>query len=630
MESPGGAIERAPAAPGGAARPSEGSVARASIWALAGGKGGVGRSLLAANLAIQIARGGRRVVLVDLDLQGSNLHTYLGYQRLPRSLADLAAGRVALLSELACETPTSHLRLIGGLQRADLQDDPVHFVRQVAEQFGHLSADHVIVDCGSGRTPATIATFSEATVGILVSTPEPASLESVYLFTQAYLRWCLTRALTGEAMARVESRLRDAGSDPARLSFRAFMTRLGSLDPEAREAIARVVRRTRLELLLNQVRGEGDEESAAALASGFRKCFGLNLQVAGIIEHDLSVLQSVQKRRPLSQQYPNASSTKGIGRAANRLLAVAVGPLREEDEEWEDLETIDHYRVLEVVPKASPKEVQSAYQLLKKTYDPETTVLAPILEAPGLREMQARIEAAYRTLIFLESRSTYDRQMLERGTVRDDQLRGLHGAPSTAPAADATAPAPRISSLEPAGGSPGEAARAADAPAAGTAPPAPAGDRPEGTPAAEAAAAETAAPAPRAGAGATAGAPPTPADDTAPPGSAPAGPDTAPAAADRSCPGSGPELRDERLRRKLTLASIVERTKIRPAYLQAIEEERFGDLPAAVFVRGFLREYARCLGAPGEEVTRLYMRRYRDWQESKSQPAPLAGRSAGD
>src|SRR5207245_38231 len=180
-----------------------------------------------------------------------------------------------------------------------------------------------------------------------------------------------------------------------------------------------------------QVRSEADEEAAACRGSGFRKCFGVNLSTAGIIEHDLSILQAVQKRRPLSQQYPNAASTKEISRAAARLLSVGVGPLRDADEEWEDLEALDHYRVLEVVPKASPKEVQSAYQLLKKTYDPETTCLSPLMDAPGLREMQARIEAAYRTLIFLESRSVYDRQLLGSGALKEDQVRGLHAGAAT-------------------------------------------------------------------------------------------------------------------------------------------------------------------------------------------------------
>jgi flagellar biosynthesis protein FlhG len=551
------------------------TAARQSIWALAGGKGGVGRSLLAANLGIQLARAGRRVVLVDLDLQGSNLQIYLGVQRLPRSLADLASGGAALLSEIACETPIPHLRLIGGLQRSELREDPVAFVRRVAEQFATLSADHVLVDCGSGRSRATIAAFAEATVGVLVATPEPAALEAAYLFAEAHLRWCLLRALTGEAMAAVEHRLRSAGLDPSRLSFRAFMTQVGRVDAGARGAISAVVRRTRLEVLLNQVRGEADEEAAACLASGFRKCFGLGLHTAGVIEHDPAVLQAIQKRRSLSQQYPNAVATRGIALAASRLQSVSDAPPREADEEWEDLDAIDHSRVLEGVPTASPKEVQSAYQLLKKAYDPETTALSPLIETAGLRDLQGRIEAAYRTLIFLESRSDYDRRRLTSGTLRDDQARGLHGAP---PPGAAGSPA----SLELAGG---------QAIAAGPALPPVAAASPE-PPSGEAA---SAAP--------------------SPPGEAAPGP----------APSSGSELRDVRQRRRLTLEAIAEKTKIRRMHLQAIEEERFGDLPAPVFVRGFLKEYARCLGLPGDDITRLYMKRYQDWQASRGQPQGVSG-----
>ncbi|MBI1950636.1 MAG: P-loop NTPase, partial [Acidobacteria bacterium] len=540
-----------PASPG-SAEPRE---ARQSIWAFGGGKGGVGRSLLAANLGIQLARAGRRVVLIDLDLQGCNLQTFLGYQRLPRSLSDLVSGKAALLSQLACETPTSHLRIIGGLQRGELRDDPVAFVRQVAGQFSTLSADHVLIDCGSGRWPASVAAFAEATIGILVTTPEPAALESTYLFTEAYLRWCVVRAVTGEKMAAVHARLQETGVDPAGLSFRGLMTRLQDIDAASRDAIAAVVRRTRLELLLNQVRTEADEEAAACLASGFRKCFGVNLSTAGIIEHDLSVLQAVQKRRPLSQQYPNAASTKEISRAAARLLSAGVGPRRDPDEEWDDFEVLDHYRVLEVVPKASPKEVQSAYQLLKRTYDPDTTCLSPLMDAPGLRDLQARIEAAYRTLIFLESRSDYDRRLLGSGALREDQVRGLHagsGAPGQAPEA-----------LELAGG---QAVTSAPG-AAPAAPPGPPLAAVPGTPAT--APPETSGP----------GAEGPPAAESVSGAALPAAVDASGTArpqdpAPHPIPGSGAELREARQRLHLAVETIAEKTKIRRAYLQAIEEER--------------------------------------------------------
>ncbi len=538
-----------------------------SIWALAGGKGGAGRSLLAANLGVQLARSGRRVVLVDLDLQGSNLHSYLGYQRLPRTLGDFAAGRVTVLSELACETTTGQLRLIGGMQRSELRDEALVFVRHVTEQFSTLSADTIIVDCGSGRSPATIAAFAESNLGILVTTPEPTALESVYLFAESYLRWCLTRALTGETLARVEAGIREAGHDPARLSFRNFMTRIAPIDAGAREAVAEVVRKTRLELVLNQVRAPAEEEIAASLGSGFRKCFGLPLRTAGIVEHDLSVLQASSKRRSLSQQYPNAAATRAIGQTALRLSSASETPRREPEEEWVDLEAIDHYRVLEVAPKASPKEVQSAYQMLKKTFDPETTHLAPVLEAQGLREMLARIEAAYRTLIFLESRATYDQQMRVYGMVEA----------ADGDAAHATA-----------AGAPPEAAP-------GAAPSDPESGPPEYD-----------------------GAPPLPDPlSSAPSGEATPGSDDP---GPRRVPSTGAQLRHAREARGLSLEAIAGETKVRPSHLKAIERERFADLPAPVFIRGFLREYSRCLGLPPDDVIRLYMLRYEDWRASGRLP----------
>jgi flagellar biosynthesis protein FlhG len=556
------------------------------VWALAGGKGGVGRSLLAANLGIHLARSGHRVVLVDLDLQGSNLHNHLGYARLPRSLQDFARGSITSLTELTFETPAHHLRLIGGLQRDELKTDPVAFVGQIVSQFGTLLADSILLDCGSGRGPATMAAFAASNLGVLVGTPEPSALEAVFLFTEAHLRRCMTEALGTDARAALAEKLRQAGTDPDRASFRALMVRIATIDPAARDAVAAAVRRTRLHLLLNQVRQAADEEAIPAVASGFRKCFGLALQSAGMVEHDPSVLQTVQKRRSLSQQYPNTAATKSLARIATRLLTSLGGPPRS-DEEWEDLETIDNYRVLEVVPKASAKEVQLAYQILKRTYDPETTYLSPVIEAPALREMQARIENAYRTLIFLESRAVYDRHMIESGALRPEQLRGPH--------IDLLGPRkPHVAAVEGAGhehtgaaAHPGNPPSAA--PGAGGAPGSAGASSGEGI-------GDLSAPPPQ-----------TPALETNPENSGP-----------RGLPSNGTELRTERQRQQQPLEAISARTKIRTTHLQALEEERFGDLPPAVFVRGFLKQYAACLGLPGDDITRLYMERYEEWSRLRS------------
>ena len=543
-----------------------------AIWSVAGGKGGVGRSLMAANLAIHLSRAGRRIILLDLDLQGGNLHNYLGFTRLPHSLGDFASGAAHRLGDLLLETASKRLRLIGGLQRGDLRYDPVAFVRRVVAQLSGLPADIVIIDCGSGRSPEAIAGFGSAELGILVTTPEPTAVESTCLFTEAHLRARFAEALQPDERAPIDSRLKEEGLDPDRAPFRLLLSRIGAHDPKAGRTIGERVRQTRIELLLNQAQGEGDEEAVTSILTGFRKCFGLKIGIAGVIEHDPAVLKSIQKRRALSKQFPNTTSTKEIARAANRLLAVSGRPFDEADTEWEELGRVDCYRVLEIPPRASSKEVQAAYQRLRRAYDPETTHLSPLLDVPALRATLARIEDSYRTLIFLESREEYDRQLSQHRPEGGEEANLEHGRPQPPP-------------LELAG--------------SGTFSPHPAPSD----------AVESATGSSLAGDGSPVAAP------VSMPEAAPAGPEPGPVER-RPLPATGTELREERERQNQTLDTIAERTKIRPAHLRAIEEERFADLPAAVYVRGFLKEYGACLGFPGEEISRLYMERFRAWQAS--------------
>jgi flagellar biosynthesis protein FlhG len=74
----------------------------------------------------------------------------------------------------------------------------------------------------------------------------------------------------------------------------------------------------------------------------------------------------------------------------------------------------------------------------------------------------------------------------------------------------------------------------------------------------------------------------------------------------------GPRLERLRARRGIELDEIAGVTKVNPTYLRFIEEERFDDLPAAVYVRGFVKCYARCLGLDPDRVARSYMSRYEE------------------
>jgi flagellar biosynthesis protein FlhG len=79
----------------------------------------------------------------------------------------------------------------------------------------------------------------------------------------------------------------------------------------------------------------------------------------------------------------------------------------------------------------------------------------------------------------------------------------------------------------------------------------------------------------------------------------------------------GARLRRARLQRGIEIDDLATVTKISPAYLRFLEEDRFDDLPAVVYVRGFIASYARYLGLDAQQVARSYATRYEDHRRAK-------------
>ncbi len=78
----------------------------------------------------------------------------------------------------------------------------------------------------------------------------------------------------------------------------------------------------------------------------------------------------------------------------------------------------------------------------------------------------------------------------------------------------------------------------------------------------------------------------------------------------------GARLRRVRLHRGVEIEEIAEVTKVNPTYLHFLEEERFEDLPSAVYVRGFVKGFASCVGLPPDRVARSYMQRYEETRDN--------------
>jgi flagellar biosynthesis protein FlhG len=161
---------------------------RKQIWSLGGGKGGIGKSLLTGSLGWQLARMGKRVVLVDADLGGANLHTCLGLPAPTLTMGDFIRRRVDTIEEVAQETGCPGLRLISGasdfLSAANIKHQQK--VR-VLNRIRALDVDIVLIDLGAGTSFNILDFFLISDVGMLAVVPEPTSIENSYRFIKSAL-----------------------------------------------------------------------------------------------------------------------------------------------------------------------------------------------------------------------------------------------------------------------------------------------------------------------------------------------------------------------------------------------------------------------------------------------------------
>ncbi len=153
------------------------------IWAVGGGKGGVGKSMISVLLSFWLAKLGKRTVLIDLDLGGANLHTMLGIKNPDYTLNDFITKKVDSLEKIWLNTDLDNLHFISGAcEILSLANPPYAQKMKLIRHISNLDADYIVLDLGAGTSFNTLDFFLNAHQKILVITPQPISIQNAYGF----------------------------------------------------------------------------------------------------------------------------------------------------------------------------------------------------------------------------------------------------------------------------------------------------------------------------------------------------------------------------------------------------------------------------------------------------------------
>jgi flagellar biosynthesis protein FlhG len=238
----------------------------ARVLAIASGKGGVGKTNIAVNLAISLARRGRRVVLVDADLGTANVDVVMNV-RSQFNLSHLLR-RERTIDEIAVPVEPGLRLIVGASGLASVADLSPLDRQTLIEELGRLEsdADIILLDCGAGISQNVLAFTQSSDELLIVTTPEPTALTDAY------------------ALVKVLSRA--PWTPPIRLIVN----------------LAKSVREGRL--------------AADRIASVAARFLGVSLSLVGLILSDPHVALGVRQRVPFVLNHPRAPASTCIAALA--------------------------------------------------------------------------------------------------------------------------------------------------------------------------------------------------------------------------------------------------------------------------------------------------------------------------
>ncbi len=255
-------------------RQNQKDVTNARVIAVTSGKGGVGKSSVSINLAIQFTKMGKKVIILDADFGLANIEVMFGV--IPKyNLSDLMfSGKE--LKDIITDGPEGVRFISGGSGIAKLVNLDKEQVKRLVNKLSELEnmADIIIIDTGAGISPTVMEFLVASPETIIVTTPEPTSITDSY---------ALLKALT--------------------------------MHENFRKSEARI------KMIANRVSSENEGRNLyEKLNMVVMKFLDINIEYLGIIPQDNNIIKAVMKQKPVSLIYPNAVSTRHFEEISERIM----------------------------------------------------------------------------------------------------------------------------------------------------------------------------------------------------------------------------------------------------------------------------------------------------------------------
>lgn len=305
---------------------------RPVIWAVGGGKGGVGKSLIASSMGILLALNGKRVLLIDADFGAANLHTFFGVQGAKATLSNFLKGEVLDFGSLIVDSGVRNLSLACGekdsLDVADLNDRSVKMLRAALRS---TSFDYVILDIGPGTGGSHLDLFLTAQTGIIVTSSEPTSVENSYRFLKCLFLRRMRNAVNDSGDSALKAALEQLFSNNWSQRVKTIsdiLHQLKQMDPQKGKLLDELMGGMKAGIIVNNANGLSSSDFGPSMERACADYFGIGIRHIGDIERDDAVSESIRLRKPLVLHAPESPAALALKACFENLIS--LGQAREE------------------------------------------------------------------------------------------------------------------------------------------------------------------------------------------------------------------------------------------------------------------------------------------------------------
>ena len=299
------------------------------IIPVASGKGGVGKSLIAANLGVAFAQAGQRVVLADLDLGASNLHLVLGHQSPKNGIGVWLNDTKSDFNEVIADTDVRGLRFIpGDTEIPGTANLKAFQLKALVKRFLALQdeADVLILDLGAGTHQSILDFFLLSGQGIVVSAPMVTAVLNAYVFLKnTVFRLMYTVFAKGTKARTYLEQVRKEGSGPQKLYIPKMLPEIKKIDPESHEKFMDSIANFHPRLIMNMIDDPKDADVAMKIRRSCEEYLDLKIEHLGVIYRDGIQDTALSSRLPILLYKPASVLSQAIYRIADKILSSDEG-----------------------------------------------------------------------------------------------------------------------------------------------------------------------------------------------------------------------------------------------------------------------------------------------------------------